>query len=118
MSKRDIEQRAIDFARKNKKKIAKRITDIHTIDPDDHPISIFTAGSPGSGKTEFSKSMLSILQQDGRKVVRIDPDELREEFEEYNGRNSSLFQSAASILVDAMKKVSGTFFKKGVRYLF
>ena len=35
-----------------------------------------------------------------RKVLRIDPDELREEFEDYSGSNSSLFQPAVSILVE------------------
>ena len=60
------------------------------------------AGSPGAGKTEASKSLLGKLEnvEKGRKVLRIDPDELRMEFEDYDGSNSWLFQPAVSILVD------------------
>lgn len=43
--------------------------------PDDsHPISVFMAGSPGAGKTEFSKNLIKEI---GHGVIRIDPDEVR-----------------------------------------
>ncbi len=61
------------------------------------------AGSPGAGKTEFSKALLDIVE-DGQKhkVVRIDVDELRVRMPGYTGSNSSLFQGAVSIVVDRM----------------
>jgi adenylylsulfate kinase-like enzyme len=38
------------------------------------PFSIFMAGSPGAGKTEFSKRLMLLLRES---IVRIDPDEVR-----------------------------------------
>ena len=97
-----IRDKAVEFARKNKKRIAKRFTNPEVFLPDQEPVSVFMAGSPGAGKTEASKSLLDKLEnvEKGRKVLRIDPDELRMEFEDYNGSNSWLFQPAVSILVD------------------
>ncbi|MCY4641152.1 MAG: zeta toxin family protein [Gammaproteobacteria bacterium] len=97
-----IENKAVEFARKNKKKIAKRFTNSQVFLPDREPVSVFMAGSPGAGKTEASKSLLGKMEkvEKGRKVLRIDPDELRLEFADYHGSNSWLFQPAVSILVD------------------
>ena len=61
-------------------------------------MSVFMAGSPGAGKTEASLELLKKLG--GEAVIRIDPDELREEFPEYSGGNAWLFQKAVSVLVD------------------
>ncbi len=55
------------------------------------------AGSPGAGKTEFSKNL---IKEVGPSVVRIDPDEIRDELLQYNGGNAHLFQSAVKIGVD------------------
>lgn len=98
----NIKNEAIRFARKHKNEIAKRFTDPGVFLPDQEPVSVFMAGSPGAGKTEASKSLLSKLEkvEKGGKILRIDPDELRLEFEDYDGSNSWLFQSAVSILVD------------------
>ena len=98
----DIKNEAIRFARKNKKEIAKRLTNPQVFFPDQEPVSVFMAGSPGAGKTEASKALLDELEnvEKGRKVLRIDPDELRSEFEHYSGDNAWLFQPAVSILVD------------------
>lgn len=41
----EIRQEAIEFARKNKKKIAKRLTDRDKHPPKDYPVSVFMAGS-------------------------------------------------------------------------
>ena len=56
------------------------------------------AGSPGAGKTEASIELLKEL--DGTPIIRIDPDELRTEFKEYDGTNAWLFQKAVSVLVE------------------
>jgi adenylylsulfate kinase-like enzyme len=95
----DIRQEAIEFARKNKKKIAKRLTDRDKYPPEDNPVSVFMAGSPGAGKTEASKALIDSLSDNGTEVLRIDPDDLRSEFESYTGDNSHLYQGGTSILV-------------------
>lgn len=96
----EIKDRASAFARENKKVIARRETDRGTFVSEDCPVSVFMAGSPGAGKTEASIELLKEFSNDGAQIIRIDPDELRTEFEEYNGENSWLFQGAVSILVE------------------
>ena len=101
MSSDEIKTQAIDFAKKHKSKIAGELTDTSRILPDEHPISVFMAGSPGAGKTEFSKELIGILEKDGqRKVLRIDGDDLRQRMPGYVGNNSDLFQGAISIVVE------------------
>lgn len=70
--------------------------------PDDNPVSIFMAGAPGAGKTEFSKNLIDAFEKmfNPAKIVRIDPDEIRELFAEYKGDNSHLFQGACSLGVE------------------
>lgn len=96
------QERAVDealkFARKNKTDIARRLTDTSIYIPEDNPVSVFMSGSPGAGKTEASIALLESLG-DGA-VIRLDPDDLRTEFEGYTGGNSWLFQPAVSVLVE------------------
>ena len=99
-SEAEIQQAAFDFARKNKKAIAKRLTEKSIFVPEKKPVSVFMAGSPGAGKTEASKNLLDGFSEDGTRILRIDPDELRHEFEGYAGENSWLFQKAVSVLVE------------------
>lgn len=51
----------------------------------------------GAGKTEASKALIGKFRDP---PVRIDPDELRAEFKDYNGQNAWLFQPAVAILVE------------------
>ncbi len=92
-----IEQEALDYARAQKRAIAKRLTDPEIYLPEENPVSVFMAGSPGAGKTEAS---IELLNKIGTPVIRIDPDELREECPGYSGENAWLFQKAVSVLVD------------------
>lgn len=92
-----IRARALQWAKNHRKAIARRFTDPSVYPPEDCPVSIFMAGSPGAGKTEASKAL---IKQVGGAVLRIDPDDLRDQFSEYNGRNSWLFQGAVSRLVE------------------
>ncbi len=103
MADNDIREAAIEFAKKNKNRIAKELTDTTKHAPDSVPISVFMAGSPGAGKTEFSKSLIKILE-DGkeRRVIRIDGDEIRRFIPGYAGNNSHLFQGAISLIVEKM----------------
>lgn len=54
------------------------------------------AGSPGAGKSELAIT----LSENYENMVIIDADYFRMQFPDYNGNNSSLFQTAASWLVE------------------
>lgn len=106
MEEKEIELNAIEFAKKKRREIAKKFTDINTYHPDSNPVSVFMAGSPGAGKTEFSKNIISIIKEDKRSngdphdVIRIDSDEIRILLPGYTGNNSYLFQGATSIIAE------------------
>jgi adenylylsulfate kinase-like enzyme len=92
-----VKEEAIKFAKANKKAIATSFTDVTKYKPEQFPISVFMAGSPGAGKTESAKALIQSLTG-GDSVLRIDADDMRSQFKSYNGINSSLFQGATSIL--------------------
>lgn len=92
-----IGQDALAFAKANRRNIARRLTDPQIYLPEENPVSVFMAGSPGAGKTEAS---IELMAKIGAPVIRIDPDELRSECPGYNGANAYLFQPAVSILVE------------------
>lgn len=100
-----IVEKALEFARENKKRIARERTKLNEFPSDKIPVSVFMAGSPGAGKTEAADNLI-ILFKKGSDVLHIDPDDLREEFEDYNGRNSSLFMSAASVLAEKIQDIA------------
>lgn len=87
----------------------------------ERPVSIFMAGSPGAGKTEFSKLLVQDLggTHGSNAIIRIDGDEIRDLLPGYTGANAFLFQRAISIGVsklhdDVLKKrknfiLDGTF---------
>jgi glutaredoxin-related protein len=103
MTDEEIQAAAIAFAKKNKNRIANELTDVTKYPPDTVPASVFMAGSPGAGKTEFSKRSIEILERNSNithDVIRIDGDELRLFFSDYTGTNSYLFQGAISIIID------------------
>lgn len=99
MEDQEVIEKANKFANKNKKTIAKKYTNPDVYTPEQHPVSVFMAGSPGAGKTESANALIQKFTDNGP-IMHIDSDELRCEFEDYNGTNSSLFQAATSILVD------------------
>lgn len=99
---KQIEERAIEYARSNKKNIAKKLTSIEQFVPDEIPVAVFMAGSPGAGKTESAKNLIMRFSKD-KNILHIDTDDLRAEFDDYNGTNSSLFQGATSIIADKMQ---------------
>lgn len=95
-----IQSEAIEFAKKNKKQIAKELTDPEIYPAEEHPVAVFMAGSPGAGKTEASLSLLADKELEGYRILRVDPDELRPRLPGYDGSNSWLLQGAVSILVE------------------
>ncbi len=94
-----IQDAAVEFAKANRKAIAKRRADMTLYPPEECPVAVYMAGSPGAGKTEASIELIAKL---GGQALRIDPDELRDELPGYDGRNSHLFQHAVSRLVERM----------------
>ncbi len=94
-----IYEEGVEFAKSNRKAIAKRLADMTRYPPEESPVAVYMAGSPGAGKTEASIELIDSL---GGQALRIDPDELRSELPGYTGDNSHLFQRAVSILVDRM----------------
>lgn len=95
-----IEQAALEYAKKHRTAIARRLTDPTIFLPETNPVSVFMAGSPGAGKTEASIELINLKGADNTKILRIDPDELREELPGYTGENSWLFQRAVIPIVE------------------
>lgn len=94
----EIEQRAIEFSKKNRTRIGRELSDTNKFPADEQPVSIFMCGSPGAGKTEASKVFLEAFADTS--IIRLDPDELRDYFEDYAGNNSYLFQKGVSFIVE------------------
>ncbi len=99
-----IRAEALEFARKNKVARCAELTNPAIFRPEEHPVCVFMAGSPGAGKTESSKELIRELESKapGSRILRIDPDDLRGYFPGYTGINSWLFQGAVSIWVNRM----------------
>ena len=60
MTPEELEQQAITFAKSNRTRIARKLTDKNEFPSDIRPVSVFMSGSPGAGKTETSKAFLDI----------------------------------------------------------
>jgi UDP-N-acetylglucosamine kinase len=100
---KQVEQEAVRWIRRaaNKRLIIEKFASPDVYKPSLTPMLIFTAGSPGAGKTEFIKGFREAIESVVlTKVVVIDPDAIRDFLPGYNGANSYLFQRAVSIAVD------------------
>ena len=103
MEENDIKQKAEEFARANRDRFAKEITNIEKYPPEKIPVSIFMAGSPGAGKTEFARNLKKILNESvevKNKFINIEPDEYRPLIPGYVGNNSHLFHIAVSLITE------------------
>ena len=94
-----IKEEANAHANAQKGSIAENITRTDIFLPENNPVSVFMAGSPGAGKTESSVNLIKKFSRNGNQILRIDPDELRCLIPGYTGNNSYLFHGAVSILV-------------------
>lgn len=88
---------ALQFIKAHKRELINKFCSISEFPPSLKPFTMFMAGSPGAGKTEFSKSIIPELQKRDpeSKIVRIDADEIREMIPQFNGHNSSEVQRGA-----------------------
>lgn len=93
------EEDAVAFVKQKKKELIEKFASEGHCPAYSDPLTLFMAGSPGAGKTEFSKKLISGLQKinPDLKIIRIDPDEIRAEIPLYNGKNSSVVQHACLI---------------------
>ncbi|WP_422138739.1 zeta toxin family protein [Endozoicomonas sp. ALC020] len=80
-----IQKRAIEWARKVKNDIGKKLTDRSVYQVEDSPVSVFMAGSPGAGKTEAAKSLLAVHDS----IIRLDIDDMRQYFDDYQFRRKA-----------------------------
>lgn len=97
-----ISEEAIDFVKKHKREIIDKFCPLSDFPSSKNPFTMFMAGCPGAGKTEFSKSIIPELQKrdpDSR-IVRIDADEIRSIIPQFTGSNSEDVQAAAAIGVE------------------
>lgn len=90
---------AVLWVKKNKKLILERFADPKKFPKEEHPLTIFMAGSPGAGKTETAKAVIKRLPLP---VVHIDADAIRSLIPGFNGTNASLFQTAATVGVEKL----------------
>ncbi len=105
MDEAKIKKQAQQWARANKKRLKNHFCDPSQYAPQTTPATIFMAGTPGAGKTEFSKSLLDAF---GNHIVRIDADEIRDLMREigYDGKNSHLYQGGVGIAVNDLYRAA------------
>lgn len=99
LTDQEIQSNALNFIKREKKKIIDEYVGASKAKPVKNPISLFMAGSPGAGKTEFSKSLIGLLE---KPFVRIDADEIRDKIPGYNGKNSDIVQRACNVGVEKL----------------
>lgn len=100
---KQTEQDAVRWIRKpvNKRAITEKFASLDQYHSSSRPMYLFTAGSPGAGKTEFIRGFQEVSDSLlSTKPVVIDPDAIRELLPGYDGSNSYLFQRAISIAVE------------------
>jgi adenylate kinase family enzyme len=113
------EEAAFEFARANRASLARAIADTSIFAPEDFPITVFMAGSPGAGKTEISKAFVEFFEEgdeeyEAQRVLRIDPDDFRTLIPGYTGCNSYLFQRAVTKILE---KVLDRAFEKRISFI-
>jgi hypothetical protein len=116
----DISELAYKWVNENEKNIIDKF--VSGVPSVEEPVSFFMAGSPGAGKTEYSKSFIKDLNkafQDKYKkdypIVRIDIDDIRPLCPGYNGSNASYFQRASVL---AANRIHDYALKKKINFLF
>jgi len=104
VDKLDISEDSISFIKTNKKLLCEQFASIKDYPSFENPAAYFMAGSPGAGKTEFSKSFIEEFETNYplRKIVRLDADDVRLFIPAYTKHNSSQVQGAAALGVEKL----------------
>jgi len=112
-----LSEDAIAFVKSNKRDLIKRFADADIFPQSNHPETFFMAGSPGAGKTEWSRNFLSAYEKlpGQNRILRIDPDDIRAAIPGYTGSNSDEVQGAASL---AVQKILDHALSKKISFLF
>ncbi len=97
-----IEDIAKEWIRTNKRFLCDKFANLQDYPGVINPFTIFMAGSPGAGKTEFSKSFIDDYPDSDTKILRIDADEIRDLIPGYNGQNAYKVQGAAALGVEKL----------------
>ncbi len=95
------EEKAKKYIKEHVKELIEEFASVDKYPPVKNPFTIFMAGSPGAGKTEFSKAFISLFEGE-TKIVRIDADEVRGLIPFYDKGCAYRVQGAASIGVDKL----------------
>lgn len=91
-----LSEQAVRFVKENADILIQKFC-AHIPTEDVPPTTIFTAGSPGAGKTEFARRIIAAMQKDrGAVLAHIDADEIRAMLPNYTNSNSYIFQKAIS----------------------
>lgn len=104
MNSSQIAAKARDYIKTNKTKLCQKFARLKDYPPVENPSVYFMAGSPGAGKTEFSKSFIKELvgKEPKRRIVRIDADEVRDFIPFYDKTNAYRVQGAAALGVEKL----------------
>lgn len=99
-----VANKAREYIKTHKKELCEIFASLKDYPPVKNPSAYFMAGSPGAGKTEFSKSFIKELTQKEteRKIVRIDADEVRDFIPFYDKTNAYRVQGAAALGVEKL----------------
>lgn len=89
----NVQSEAFEWIKLHKKNLLLKFADTASYPQDPYPTTVFMAGSPGAGKTEFSRRLAEQFKQ---KPVIIDADEIRKIIPGYTGKKAYLFQKAAT----------------------
>lgn len=87
------------WVKKHKHILIEHFANLTTVPPEQNPLSIFMAGSPGAGKTEIARS---IVKDSNIPIAHIDADAIRALIPGFTGKNASVFQKAATVGVDKL----------------
>lgn len=99
----DQSEQAKKFIKENKQLLFDKFASEEIYKPSDTPHTIFMAGSPGAGKTEFSKNLIKMLEDvSSEGFVRIDADAIRWLIPGYDGSNTDIFKGASTRGVDIL----------------
>ena len=97
LEEQNLADEARQWVKKNHHILVNHFVNSKRFLPVSRPAAVFMAGSPGAGKTEFSKRIVAVFQD---KIIRIDPDEIRNFLPGYTGKNAYIFQGAAAFGVE------------------
>ena len=101
-----------EWANKKKKLIAREFVRKIDYEPTEEPSSIFMAGLPGAGKTEFTVELIKSFDPE---PLRIDMDEIAQMIEGYRSEIADKFRGGASII---MSKIYDEIVKKKIDFVF